>query len=191
MQNINENGNFEFTFGPPAGVYTGPRQSQATKNNEHFAQVRESGRFQEFVENWSDNNTQGKLYNLEGITKIPVSMYVAENDFICAPDQAEAAALRIGTLQNYYTIKGEGHSFPRYNGGGDYGRKLMEELSGEFKSTPHFEDIEVVAKGSETEESTDIVSIFNYIMDSSTMLQMKLNLAFTFFLISAILANIQ
>ena len=76
----------------------------------HFSQIREAVRFQEYVENWSNpGNMEAPLYRIDQISKVPVSIYVGEIDFICTPQVAEEYSEQFGTLQNYYNIKGAGH----------------------------------------------------------------------------------
>ena len=48
---------------------------------------------------------EAPLYALDQISKVPVSMYVGEKDFLCTPKVTEAYSEQFETLQNLYTFK--------------------------------------------------------------------------------------
>ena len=93
------------TTSDKAGKSSQPVQRGVTKLTDHWSQQLPAGQFQQFVDNWSETNKIGTPYNLEGISKIEVSTFVGESDAICSANAAREAAQRIGTLQNYYTLK--------------------------------------------------------------------------------------
>ena len=111
--------------------------NNALKNDDHWKQTSEANRFQEYVENWANpGNTEGALYKLDGIQRLPVSMYVAENDMICDPAVAFKESEKIQTLQNYYLLKGANHGFPASNKA-DFVDLLRKEVTTEPSSTPN------------------------------------------------------
>ena len=66
----------------------------------------EATRFQEYVENWSNpGNMEAPLYPIDSISKVPVSIYVGEDDFLCTPKVSEEYSKQMATLQNFYTFK--------------------------------------------------------------------------------------
>ena len=58
----------------------------STKNFEHYKQVAKTQVFQPFVEDWKYPYVQTNTpYDLESISKIPISLITAENDVVCGP----------------------------------------------------------------------------------------------------------
>ena len=111
------------------------------KLDDHWKQTAEASRFQEYVENWANpGNTDGDLYALDGIKRLPVSMYVAENDMICESAVAYKESQKMQTLQNYYLLKGANHGFPSSNKA-DFVDLLRKEVTTEPSSTPNREEI--------------------------------------------------
>ena len=111
------------------------------KLDDHWKQTSEANRFQEYVENWANpGNTEGALYELDGIKNLPVSMYVAENDMICEAAVAQKESEKIQTLQNYYLLLDADHGFPASNRP-DFVDLLRKEVTTKPSSTPNRQEI--------------------------------------------------
>ena len=99
-------------------------------------------RFQEYVDDWSNpGNTEGDLYPLDKIN-LPVSMFVGQGDGICDYTVAAMESTKISSLQNFYSIKNGGHSFPVSNKA-DFVDLLKKEVTATRLSSPNREEIEL------------------------------------------------
>ena len=54
---------------------------------------------------------EAPLYPIGQINKVPVSIYVGEEDFLCTPAVSEEYSKQFETLQNFYTFKSAGHLY--------------------------------------------------------------------------------
>ena len=89
------------------------------------------------MDDWSNpGNTEGTLYDLEGISSVPVSMFVAGADVGCEATVAQTESERISTLQNFYLIDGADHGFPTSNKA-DFVDLLKAEFTTTTLSTPN------------------------------------------------------
>ena len=120
----------------------------------------EANRFQEYVDDWSyPDKIEAPLYPIDQISKVPVSMFVADQDSVCKPGVAETFSSQFQTLQNYYTLKGAGHNyfgFQAYKA--DFMDILVKELADVVSSTPNRQELELEMFGrnaSQKDSKTD------------------------------------
>ena len=87
--------------------YFSTRQPFSSRIYDHWMQISQARRFQEFVEDWDyPNNYEAPLYPMEDISIIPVSMIIASDDPVCPAERAYELADRISTMANVVTLKG-------------------------------------------------------------------------------------
>ena len=86
----------------------GPEGTKASilKDNDHYIQNYQSGLFAEYSDDFE--NDKGKVYDLESINQVPISLIASPNDKFCPPETVLALSKRLSTLDNYVTIEGEG-----------------------------------------------------------------------------------
>ena len=107
------------------------------------------------MDDWSSPaNTEGTLYDLEGISSVAVSMYVGSADSICDPAVAIAESERFSTLQNFYAISGAGHGFPASNKA-DFVNLLKAEFTTTTVSIPSRESITLEDTASKVDAKDD------------------------------------
>jgi len=63
-------------------------QPTSLKYNAHFSQLKQAGKFQEFVNSWP-NVKLGREIDVSNIATVPVSLYVLAFDEVCLPAIAE------------------------------------------------------------------------------------------------------
>lgn len=92
-------------------------------------QKSQAQRFQKFKEDWSyPDNVEAELFNLDKITKVPVSVYLGLADWICPYQINFDLAKTIPSLQNLYSVVGGSHNFAK-NNKPDYMELLKKELT--------------------------------------------------------------
>ena len=119
--------------------------SNPLKNEDHWKQTEEAKRFQEYVEDWENpGKTEGTIYKLDNIKRLPVSMFVAENDKICDAPVAFKESQKIKTLQNYYLFKGPDHGLVT-NNRPDFFDLLRKEVTTEVSDIQHRQELQLLS----------------------------------------------
>ena len=80
---------------------------------EHYAQVGITGRFQDFVKDFSAENSEGTLLSgLSSITKVPVQLVTGSIDEVCPIDDVKRLQTELGDACQLFTeIPDVGHSY--------------------------------------------------------------------------------
>jgi len=91
----------------------------------HQAQNTQQNRFQEYSDNYWDifsSKRTTELIDLSNIKKVPVGLYVGENDVTCTAETAKGIAKDIGAMVKDFTIyPGLGHE--------DFGQKSDKDFA--------------------------------------------------------------
>ena len=145
--------------------------ASAIKGSDHPMQLFNTGRFATYVENFSAENNQGELYDVEGINTIPISFIVSPNDKYCLAEATLEMSKRLSTMENFTYIEGEesGHLLFGYSSNPNlvraFKRELESAVSGE--GVPNFDTVYLDKEYVEPVEQDDLDELWDMLFDSS------------------------